>query len=58
LEKLEEFMQFRFWYSDDELYGDRVGGYADGVKGPNGENIDKKDTLRGLGFEFIRRKSE
>ena len=58
LEKLEEFMQFRFWYSDDELYGDRVGGYADGVKGPNGENIDKKDTLRGLGFEFVRRRSE
>lgn len=58
LEKLEEFIQFRFWYSDDELYGENVAGYADGVKGPNGENIDKKDTLRGLGFEFVRRKTE
>lgn len=57
LDEIDQFISFREWYQDIRLYGINDVTYSDMEK-ENGLNINKKGTLLGLGYEFVKRKTE
>lgn len=52
LSDLEQYMQFRRWYVEPD------NDYENAKKGDLGENRNKKGTIKGLGYEMLRRKTE
>lgn len=54
---IDSLMDFRRWFEDNRLYGPLIKGYNDFI--PEDQvNVNKKGTIRGLGFEMVRAKME